>query len=67
MLLLKSLKILLIANKHLSYKPNTTRKKEPLIPGKILNIPTSILLKKLFIVNYIKKCLYNSLIFLIFI
>lgn len=53
MLFLKSLKRLLIASKHLSYSPKTIKNEEPLTPGKMLNIPTSMLFKKLFIVNYI--------------
>ena len=52
-LFLKSLKRLLIASKHLSYSPKTIKNAEPLTPGKMLNIPTNILFKKLFIVNYI--------------
>lgn len=53
MLFLGFLKILLIASKHLSYSPKTIKNEEPLTPGKMLNIPTSMLFKKLFIVNYI--------------
>lgn len=53
MFFLGFLKRLLIASKHLSYNPKTIKNEEPLTPGKMFSIPTSMLFKKLIIVNYI--------------